>query len=148
MPMMAKHLDDVDVAVMAGASRMNWRSGRPSRWRAGRRDDADGAAGEGVFGSLTDEDAEIHRALHDDHVSEGEWKEKEDADGGEDDPLRDVLADVGLTDERDDDEDEEWREANAGSGDRGCAGGGAHRRLRCGSLARGRRRSKRWRRNQ
>ena len=50
------------------------------------------------FGSLTNEDAEIHRPLHDDHVREGEREEKEDADGSEDDPLRYVLTDVSLTD--------------------------------------------------
>src|SRR3954447_26013403 len=74
--------------------------------------DTDGTAGECVLRALADEDAEIHRTLHDNDVGQRERKEEENAYGGEDDPLRDVLAYVGLTDERDDGEDKERREAD------------------------------------
>ena len=78
-------------------------------------DDPDGLACKGVSGALADENADVHGALDDDHVGEGEGEEEKDEEGGEVDPLGDVLADVGPVDEGDDNQDEEGREANGGS---------------------------------
>jgi hypothetical protein len=108
----SEHLDDVDPAVIAWAF-TNEFTKRPSHPDCEDcADDADGAAGEGVLGSLADEDAEIHGTLDDDDVCQRERKEKENADSGEDDPPWDVLTDFSLSEDGDDGEDEEGREAD------------------------------------
>ena len=75
---MPKMLDDVDGAPCGGLAEEKADRGRQPDGEQMRMMH-DGLAGEEVFGALADENADVHGALDDDDVGEGEGKEEEDS---------------------------------------------------------------------
>ena len=110
----AEDADEIDVALMARVAEVVQQGPDKPKCKQDA-DDGDGLASEEVSGALADEDADIHCALDDDDVCEGDGEEGEHAQGGGKEPLGDAFADVAATEES-----VEEQKRDGGDGDGGA----------------------------
>ena len=78
-------------------------------------DNVDGLAGESVARALPDEEANVDGTVDDDDIGEGQGKEEEDDERGDDHPTRDVLTDIFAANEGKDEKKEERCKPNGGA---------------------------------